>query len=143
MTQWSILRRHLSRVAYTIAFMLAGATILYEYLGWNDAVFRQSWSRLDKLFYLCLLAFAVGSALRPDEDRLRSWSGKLSPDYSGGAVILMTGATAAAVLWWQQGEDNAYLVPGLILAATIAGAVAAWRYAKANEAEIGEARFKR
>lgn len=140
--KWSTLRRHLSVVVRGIACMALGAAILCGYLEWNDPVFRQSWGELDGnlilVFWLLLIADAY---LRPRKPHAPS-SFRLSPDYSGGTVILLTGITAATAIWWQQADDNSYLIPGLIVIAAIAGAIAAWRFAKVHEAEIGEARFK-
>lgn len=143
MTKWPIVRRHLSRVARAIAFMFAGAVVLDAYLQWNDLVLDRSWGRLgDTLFYLGLIFFVVAGALEPDQDRGRLGSGKLSPDYSGGSAILLTGVTAAVILWAQQSGDKDYLVPGLILLASVVGSIVAWRFARIHKAEIGEARFK-
>lgn len=140
--KWSSVRPILLALACGTACMLLGAAILCGYLQANDPVFSQSWDGLGEDLILAFwLSLLVVASLRSSESRAPSMF-RLSPDYSGGTVILLTGVTAAVAIWWQQAGEQSYLIPGLILLATIAGAIAAWRFAKVHEAEIGEAQFK-
>lgn len=140
--KWGTLRRRLSVAVSQITCMLLGAALLCFYLERHDPAFRQSWDGFGKnLMLLFWLSLITSACLQPWKPRSPS-SFRLSPDYSGGAVILLTGLAAAVAIWWQQAGEKSYLIPGLIVVVAIAGAVAAWRFAKAHHTEIGEAQFK-
>ena len=136
------LRRLLSRAAHVIAAMLLGAGALAKFLEWSDPTFEHALDGIAAATGLaCLLFTIVGSALDPTPRPRSKWSGRLNPDHSGAIAVAVMGLSAALILWRVQTGDQGLTGPTLVVVVTIIGTVAAWRFAKARGAEIGEARF--
>lgn len=127
--------RGLSRAAYGAALMVLGAQALAQYLIYTEAAFVDRLHPISSDLQLAFLVVAiVGSAL--DQRKAGSDLREPSPRYSGVAVLMIIGMTAAMAA----GRSN-YLYALMIALGTMAAAAAVCRFATTHAHEIGEARF--
>ena len=86
-----------------------------------------------------LLNFANLFVRQPIKADVQEWS-DASVAWSGAGVILLTGFAGA---FWivKYATGGGYMDAAIIVFVTLLAASAVWRWAKANAANIGEARF--
>ena len=125
-------------VARSLFLIATGAYLLAWYLevrGPRTAALRSTLDGIDLIWWMLLVAWMAVSARRKKsiEDP--------GPAYSGTYVVIACGLAAAVSLAhgaiWPQG----YIVPAVILLATLAAAALVYRFASKHASEIGEARF--
>lgn len=123
--------------------MAAGAWVLVQYLQFSDPLFRHSLDHVEQslsaTFWILVIA---GSFLRPQEDRTGPSAKEPSPRWSGVSVVLLTGFSAAIFVATGANVSGRYLLPSIIVVATLVIAGLIWRFASNHANEIGEARFK-
>lgn len=143
MVRWHKLRAGISKTVDAAALMAAGAWLLVQYLQFADPLFRHSLDAVEQsisaTFWIVVIS---GSFLRPQEDRAGSAAKEPSPRWSGASVVLLTGLTAAIFIGTSANLDSGYLLPLIIVVATLVLAGVIWRFASKHGNEIGEARFK-
>ena len=139
MTKWQRLKPKLVKVCESIQLMIAGAALLALYLSYTNSADAWLSREITPLFLIpfCLLNLAL-SYLRPNDEIS---VGEPSPRWSGVAVVLATGLTAAFVVGLNFFGNGSLLGAAAILVATILAAAIMWRFASLHESEIGEAQF--
>jgi len=138
MIDWKRIRVLLERVVLGLAALAWGAWLLMAYIRHARPEIARQLDGVDDSVSLifCLLNFACIFVRQPDNAEVRG-SAELSPQWSGAGAVLLIGLVAAFALR----ADGANLASAIMAFLSLLAASAVWRWAKANAANIGEARF--
>ena len=141
MFDWKRIKVLPERLVTGLLLMTWGAWLILNYVEYAQPEIAKHLAHTSDqvLLVLCIVNFA-NLVVRPQNNvDVPQWS-DASVAMSGAGVILLTGFAGA--LWiGKYADGGGYIDAAIIVFFTLLAAWAVWRWAKANAANIGEARF--
>jgi hypothetical protein len=131
----------LTRLLEGLLMFAAGALAVLVYLQWSGQAPVPLVEELHRLIGTAFFALGLARTVlawrqRKHEPALR----EITPGQSGAFVILATGSAAALSLGWGWARSADLILPGIVLAATIAIACLIFRFGNRHAIEIGDVR---
>ena len=141
MIDWKRIRVLPERLVTGLTMLALGAWLMVKYIDYAKPELAMQLRHIEsgaQVTFL-LLNFANLFVRQPIKADVQEWS-DASVAWSGAGVILLTGfAGAFWIVKYATGGGN--MDAAIIVFVTLLAASAVWRWAKANAANIGEARF--